>query len=210
MLRCPHCAAVLETPLGCTSCGRLLESDRELTPFELFGWSPSDDIDPRDLHKRFLRFSRLIHPDFFAGGSVEQKTLAERNSALLNEARETLNDDVRRADWLVQSLDGPDENAERQMPRAFLLEVLEWNEVLEEARHAEAGSPVLARLDELEQELRANRAETLDGIHAKLTPLPARGATELRDVRRELNAVRYVDRALDEIEARRLARPALP
>lgn len=208
MSRCSHCADELETPLGCTSCGRLVELEGEISPFELFGWPLSDEIDARELHKRFLRFSRLTHPDFFAAESAATRALAERNSARLNEAREILSDDVRRADWLVRHLGGPDENDERQMPKAFLLEVLEWNEILEEAKHAEPGAPVLAQIDELEQELRANRAETIDAIHAKLAPLPERGSAALRDVRRDLNAVRYVDRALGEIEARRLARPA--
>ncbi len=209
MSRCPHCAAELETPVGCLACGRLVELDADITPFAIFGWPPNDEIDARELHKRLLRYSRLTHPDYFAAASADVRAMAEDNSARINEAHDILADDVRRADWLVHDLGGPDENDERQMPKEFLLEVLEWNEVLEEAQAAGPSAATSAHLDELEQELRAQRAETIDSIRARLTPLPERGAPSLRDIRRDLNAVRYLDRALGDIEAQRLSRPAV-
>lgn len=207
MSRCPHCTAELETPLVCVACGRLLEPGPDVAPFAIFGFEPSADVDARELKKRLLRFSRRMHPDFFAQEIEGVRALAEQNSARINEAHEILSDDARRIDWLVRHLGGPDENDERQMPKEFLLEVLEWNEVLEAARQAGAGAST-SQLDELEQELRAERAVTLDSIHAKLVPLPPPQAPVLREVRRDLNAVRYLDRALGEIESQRLARPA--
>jgi molecular chaperone HscB len=207
MSRCPHCAAELETPVGCIECGRLVELDPDVTPFAIFGFEPSDEIDARELHKRLLRFSRLTHPDYFAAERAEVRALAERNTARINEAHDILADDARRADWLVQSLGGPSENDERQMPKEFLLEVLEWNEVLEAAKSAGPGSTAMSQLDELEQELRAERAVTIDSIRAKLTPLPDPRAPSLREIRRDLNAVRYLDRALGDIESQRLSRP---
>jgi molecular chaperone HscB len=209
MTRCLHCATELETPVGCVACGQLLALDTDVTPFAILGWVPTDEIDARELHKRLLRFSRLTHPDYFAAASPAVRALAESNSARLNEARDILADDARRADWFVRNLGGPDENGERQMPKEFLLEVLEWNEVLEEAQAAGPSAATTAHLDELEQELRAQRAETIDSIRARLTPLPARGAPSLRDIRRDLNAVRYLDRALGDIEAQRLSRPTV-
>jgi molecular chaperone HscB len=207
MSRCPHCAAELETPLGCTACGRLLDPGPAVTPFAILGFEPSDEVDARELRKRFLRFGRLAHPDFFARESADVRALAEQSSARINEAHDILADDARRADWLVRDLGGPDENDERQMPKEFLLEVLEWNEVLEAARHAGASASA-SQLDELEQELRAQRAVTIDSVRSKLAPLPPPHAPVLREVRRDLNAVRYLDRALGDIETLRLSRPA--
>jgi hypothetical protein len=92
------------------------------------------------------------------------------------------------------------------MPQAFLLEVLEWNEILEEARARPAASGPDPRLAGLGETLAARRADALRAVAARLEPLPARGAPGLRDVRRELNAVRYLDRALGELESLRLAR----
>jgi len=154
--------------------------------------------------------TRLRQPLDLPAGQSEQevygalRALAERNTAELNVAEGLLSDDASRADLLVKWLGGPDELAERQMPQAFLLEVLEWNEALDEARTAPPGSPARAALDELEQRLSAERRLALERIAQRLAPLPAPGAAALTDVRRELNAVRYLERTLSTLSKLRL------
>ena len=113
-------------------------------------------------------------------------------------------DPVERADWLVRSQGGPAENEQRAMPQAFLHEVLEWNEQLEEAR---AGS-AQAGLRELQARLCEKRDQALANVARLLSPLPERGSPRLSEVRSELNAIRYFDRALSEIEALHLRGPA--
>ena len=205
MAQCPRCGSPLETPLGCGSCGRLLALQRDPSPFETLGLEVSHAVDAADPRRRLLRFSRLTHPDYFANAAEDERARAEHATALLNKAYEILSDDVRRADWIVRHMEGPAENEERAMPQAFLAEVLEWNEILDEARRSADGSddPRLAKLKEV---LPAKRHEALGAVAGLLTPLPARGASRLREVRRALNAVRYLDRTLSEIEALRLAR----
>ncbi len=199
---CPSCGAPLETPVACAACGAVHSVAESATPFEVLGLAPSFLVDERDLRRRSTRFSRLVHPDFFAAAEPEVRERAERDSARLNAAFETLSDAVRRADWLVAHLGGPTEEVERSMPKPFLLEVLEWNEVLEEARAASKPDP---RVDALADDLGLRREQSLDAITELLEPLPARGSQALTSARRELNAVRYLDRALRTIEALRLA-----
>lgn len=199
---CSACGTPLETPVACASCGSVHSVAESATPFELLGLLPSFVVDERDLRRRLTRFSRLVHPDFFSAAESDVRERAERNSARLNSAFETLSDAIRRADWLVAHLDGPTEEAERSMPKPFLLEVLEWNEVLEEARAASKPDP---RVDALADDLSVRREASLRTITRLLEPLPARGSPALTTARRELNAVRYLDRALRTIEALRLA-----
>lgn len=207
MRSCPHCQAELESPLGCRACGRVLALDESVTPFELFGLPLGFDVSPELVKRRLVQSTRLVHPDFHAQASAEQRALAEHNSARLNEAHALLTDEVARADWIVRHLGGPDENAEREMPRAFLLEVLEWNESLESAR-AEPDSPAnVSALAVLSGELIARRTTALANVARRLTPLPAHAAPALRAVRQELNALRYLDRALAEIAALRAGNP---
>lgn len=204
MALCPYCAGELETPSSCAACKRPLEVDERATPYELFGIPLAFDVDTKDLRRRSLRISRDIHPDFFGTAGDDVRALAERNSARLNGAFDVLADDAARADWIVRHLGGPDEQTERAMPQAFLMEVLEWNEVLEEAR---ASTTVLdPRLAALRTELEARRSTEIAAVRALLTQLPARASTDLKRVRQHLNAVRYVDRALGDIETLRLAR----
>ena len=204
MTACPRCAAPVETPLGCPACGALFDLERDPSPFEALGLAAGFRIDPQELRRRVLRFSRMTHPDFFATASAEDRGRAERASAILNAAHAVLADDAARADWLIGSLGGPDENEERAMPREFLLEVLEWNELLEEAKSSAAVTK--DRLADLRVELERRRTAALDSVGRLLDPLPPRGAPGLRESRREVNVVRYVDRALGEIEALRLSR----
>jgi molecular chaperone HscB len=161
-------------------------------------------VEGKQLTRALLDLSRRVHPDYFATAPEDQRELAERASAALNEAYEVLNDDFRRADWLVRSLGGPTDAEERQMPQAFLMEVLEWNEVVEEARGAAEGSAAWSAMLQLTDDLREARKGRLEAIGRMLSPLPERGAATLVDLRRELNAVRYIDRTQDELKTLRL------
>jgi DnaJ-domain-containing protein 1 len=208
-MQCPHCGAELANALGCAHCGRLLDPPAELSPFELLGLPERYRLDGAELRQRVLRAGRLVHPDFFTQAPAAERELAERNSARLNRAHELLSDDWSRADWLLCARGGPAENEQRSMPPAFLAEVLEWNELLEEARGAPADPSLQARLETLARTLAEQRAASMAALAALLEPLPERGAPRLAHVRTQLNVIRYVDRALTEIEALSLARASL-
>jgi molecular chaperone HscB len=196
---CSHCQSRLETPLVCLSCHRMVPVDRAVNPYVAFGLPLGYALDKDALRRTQSRLTRLMHPDFFGGGDPDARALAERNTSELNRAYEILKDDASRADWLVRELGGPSQDALREMPREFLMEVLEWNEALEEARGTDAKSAERARLAPLRAELTARRAALMDKVARALDPLPAHGDPRLADVRRDLNAVRYLDRALSEL-----------
>ena len=192
---CPSCGAGLETPLACGACGVLMLTEDAACPFALFGLELGFPVDAKELRSRLRRFTRLVHPDFFALEGDEALAKAERNNALLNEAFAVLSDETRRADRLVARLDGPSEKDLGSMPQAFLMEVMEWNETLEEA------SPGSEELRRLASDLTEHRDRISAEIAAALTPLPQPGAASLAGVRQSLNARRYVDRALGRISA---------
>jgi len=202
---CPSCWAHLSTPLFCESCEELLEPKESPSPFATLGVQPEYALNRMALRKRLLSLSRHLHPDFFSNAEMTVRERAQRNTAELNAACEILDDDFHRADWLVKSLGGPGEEDERQMPPAFLAEVLEWNETIEEAKGTAKDSSERAALDPLEADLRGQREELMNLISAKLDPLPQAHDPILTAVRRNLNAIRYVDRSLREISEIRLA-----
>lgn len=207
MADCPSCGSTLETPLGCGSCGALLEPD-DASPFATLGLEPSFDVDAAELKRRLLRFSRIVHPDYFGSVSADLRALAERNSAALNAAADTLRDPFARADWLVGFLGGPGEGERREMPKPFLLEVLEWNEALEAASEAPPGSPQRAALAGLETALRERREQVIANLRALLVPLPERRSPELERARAELNALRYLENMLRQISALKVEQAA--
>ncbi len=204
MTACPHCGVELETPLGCGACQVPLELTADPDPFSLTGISPSFNLDVEDLRARHLKISRWIHPDYFAS-APELRALAESNTGHLNGAIEALEEPLRRADHLIGGLGGPSEAEVNDMPQVFLMEVLEWNEALEEARAAEAGSAKREAAFKLKSDLAEQRAARIDSIAELLHPLPEPKSEALSAARRELNAVRYLDRVLLELESLRLA-----
>ena len=173
----------------------------------LLGLEPSFEVDTKDLKARLRRFTRLVHPDFFALEGDEALAKAERNNALLNEAFAILSDETRRADRLVADLGGPSEKDLGSMPQAFLMEVMEWNEALDEAAATPLDSPERAALEGLANTLLEERDRRLEAVGELLTPLPPPGSPALTQVRRDLNAVRYLSRALYKIRDLRYGTP---
>ena len=196
---CSGCESELASQLVCESCGALQVCEESPTPFASMGLEPSQAMDSGALKKRLVKLSRAMHPDFFGNSDAATQQLAIDNTAELNAAFEILSSDMARADWLVRSLGGPDENSERQMPQSFLIEVMEWNELLEEARDSGSGSPEYESAQKLGATLTAERAAIMQSIDAALTPLPENGSPTLTDVRKRMNAIRYVDRALEQL-----------
>ncbi|NOT32041.1 MAG: hypothetical protein HOP15_16465, partial [Planctomycetes bacterium] len=158
MEACPACGASPGSPLLCERCGELLEPRTPPTPFAVLGLEPAYVIDQAAVKKRLFALSRGLHPDFHATADEETRRLAGDNTAALNAAYQLVVDDSRRADWLVRALGGPREDEERTLQGAFLQEVLEWNEAIEEARAAGPGSPAHAALAALTEVLRGARA----------------------------------------------------
>lgn len=197
---CPHCGADAGSSVVCQACGALGSVD-ETDPYRVFGLARSHEVERGALRKRLLKLQRATHPDFFATQGDEARDGAERATSAINAAHEILADEQRRADWLVVALGGPTRDGDREMPQAFLMEVLEWNEVLEEAR--EAPSAHADALADLATGLEGARTEALGAVRSALVPLPDHGDARLEQVRRQLNALRYVDRALGEVHALR-------
>ncbi len=195
---------MLETPVACAACGAVQAVSDTATPFDVLGLEPTHALDESELRRRLTRFSRLVHPDFFATADASTRERAEQSSARLNQAFDVLSDDARRADWLVVHLGGPAESQDRAMPQAFLVEVLDWNEILEDA--AAGRGDVDPRVDALASDLTERRGAAQQALRKLLDPLPERGSPRLTAARRELNVLRYLDRALRQIETLRLAR----
>jgi hypothetical protein len=195
---CASCDAPLETPLACGACGVLVDvAENEPTPFAVLGLEVSCSVDRKDARKRLRRFAHLVHPDYYTTGGADQLALAEHNNALLNHAFDVVTSDVTRADWIVRHLGGPGEKDLGCMHQEFLMEVMEWNEILDEN---EPGSP---EFEALGSDLREERERLVASIEGYLTPLPnpntPEGEEALKDVRKDLNALRYIDRALNRV-----------
>ena len=148
--------------------------------FSVFSLPRKLTLDSAQLEKDFYSQSRKLHPDRFAGKSMEEQERATEQSSLLNDAYRTLKDPVARTEYLL-SLEGV--NMEEQsraatdsaresgtekkqvVPPELLEEVFEMNMQLQEMKMAhemgEAPDPDTQRGLEA---ARANFQAKLSGI----------------------------------------------
>ncbi len=150
-------------------------------------------LDAGELERAYLAHSRAVHPDYHLAGASADLGASLELSAAVNEAYNTLRDPFARAEHLLALEGGPSAAEQKQVPPAFLAEMLDLREQLETARAAGGG-----RLDALAADFdrRAtgflNTVSALFGRYeASATNSPDR-ANLLKDVRASLNAAKYV------------------
>src|SRR5205823_7350703 len=117
-------------------------------------------------------------------------------SAAVNEAYHTLKDPFARAEYLLALDGGPTAAQQKQIPQAFLVEMLELRERVEEARAAGThdnpavaalGAEFQARYDALMDEVAGRFTDYED--HATDDPMRAELRAQIRSL---LNAAKYV------------------
>ena len=149
-------------------------------------------LDASELERVYLARSRAVHPDFHLAGPSADLGASLELSAAVNEAYNTLRDPFSRAEHLLALEGGPSTGEHKQMPPAFLAEMLEAREEIEQSRGKLAeverlGKTFAVRFDALMTEI--------GGVFQKLEGLPPnspeRANLRLR-IRGLLNAAKYV------------------
>ena len=149
-------------------------------------------VDSAELERAYLARSRAVHPDYHLAGSSADLRASLELSAALNEAYNNIRDPFLRAEHLLALEGGPSAAEQKQVPPAFLAQMLDAREELEAARGNAAETERLERaFGEQLDKLLTDAAAGFD----RLAALPA-GAAEranlLGTIRGQLNAARYV------------------
>lgn len=172
---------------------------RHLTHFERLGLPRRFSVDASHIEREYLARSRAVHPDFHHLGTAAEQRESLESTAALNEAYLTLKDTFRRAEYLLGLFGGPTAQKEKNLDQAFLMEMMEYRERIEEAKAANGN------LDAIEGEL-VGRLDALNGEVAarfrKLeeSPLDTPAArTESTAIRRLLNAAKTLQSLLRDL-----------
>ena len=161
-----------------------------LDHFERLGLPRRFSLERDELERRYLALSRELHPDNFQlGGSLEQRASLEL-SAALNEAYTVLRDPFRRADYLLQLEGGPTPAELKEMPGAFLEEMLELRMEVEQIKRA-PDSPEFSAFERQLAERCENLARAIGDCFARLEKATNRQPV-MKEIRQLLNAARYV------------------
>lgn len=135
---CPLDQKQLEIHLVCSKCQLLAQIPPKLNHFQLFSLNQTFEVEQKVLSSKFKALQNVLHPDRFAGKSEDQAMLADSWSSAVNDAYQTLAKPLTRALYLLECKGQPVQEGDGQnMDNAFLMQVMEVNEQLDEVDNAE-------------------------------------------------------------------------
>lgn len=164
-------------------------------PFATLGLPARFDLDPAAVDSAYLARAAAVHPDL-AGDDPTRAAEAARDAAALNQAKATLLDPEARARALLTLLAPQTTAADRDLPDGFLMDIMQTRMELE-AAIADGDAQGLERWREWAGDQRRSYIDRLAGLFAALQSPPA--DPDLAEIRRQLNAWRYIERMLEQI-----------
>lgn len=102
--------------------------------FELYNIPVSFQPDLILIKKKFYELSRQYHPDFFTNSSEEEQVEVLEKSSLVNKAFKTFSNPDETIKYVLQLKGLLEEEEKYQLPPDFLMEVMEINEQLMDAK----------------------------------------------------------------------------
>jgi len=167
--------------------------------FTLFGLPQAHALDRASLDERRRDLQAQVHPDRFAAEGAAAQRLAMQWAVRVNEAYQRLKDPISRAAYLCE-LRGVPVEAERNtaMPKAFLMQQMQWREALEEAATSVA---VTALDDEVLRDEAAMRRRLTDLLDVQNDTAAA--AAQVRALMFVARFRQDIERRLDKLDADR-------
>ncbi len=168
-------------------------------PFQLLGLEPTFHLNSGALQRAYLRRIATLHPDHGGGEEPGSEFGSEAgpDSAALNRARRELEDPERRANAVLAALGGPAKEQDKSLPDGFLMEIMETREAVE-AASTEAER---ARWRAWAAERRAEYSERVGVMFEEATSAEqSERSGRLAAIRRELNAWRYIERLIEQLD----------
>lgn len=161
------------------------------SPFQLLGLPERFDLDEATIRRAYLARVAATHPDLASGDDTQA------HSADLNRARDSLADPESRANSLLELRGGPSKEADKSLPPAFLVEIMETREAIE-AAFASGDSAEKDKWLAWGLQQRADYISTVRHQFANLASPPAPDA--LKHIRVTLNQWRYIERLIERFD----------
>lgn len=127
----------------CASCKVVQPPEEGISYFQIMDCDCTFTLDTQKLQKRYLQLQRSLHPDNFSQKSPTELEYSESQSALVNKAYKTLLKPLSRGLYMLE-LQGMhlEEGTDAGADSGFLMELMEINEALDEARTPEEANEI--------------------------------------------------------------------
>ena len=171
--------------------------------FAVLGLPRRFDLSPGDVQRAYLGKVLQAHPDAIGAEMLEDLDDASSLAADLNRAKATLESDEARANLLLGLLGGPAKEADKSLPDGFLMEIMEIREQVDAALAAKGPEQAVerAKWKQWAQSQRAEYTKATCEMFQRLEAATDTGRNAIaRDLRRLLNAWRYIERMLEQLD----------
>ncbi len=121
--------------------------------FELYGLPEQFGTDKTAVRKNFLALSRENHPDRFATADESTQAAALKSASANNAAYKILMDEDKTMQYLLRLRNTISEDEKYTLPQAFLMEMMDLNEVVSEYKMAPDSTHRQIAYDTLAQEI---------------------------------------------------------
>lgn len=168
---------------------RTVHTEMAYDPFEMLGLPRRFGLGAGEIERAYLARAAEVHPD---AGAFDR---AGVTAADLNRARQDLKDPESRANILLELLGGPSKEADRSLPDGFLMEMMEVREEMEQG----GGREDRSRWDNWAEQRRSGHEREVGALFDRIADLSADNPRTLAAIRTRLNAWRYIERMIEQI-----------
>jgi len=154
--------------------------------FELFDIPVSFAVDQQELAKKFFELQKKFHPDFYSNATPDEQDEALETSSMANKALKTFRSVDATIKYVLQSKGLLEEEEKYTLPPAYLMEVLELNEMKMDGAEEEA---IKKRVQELQTEIYTEVAPIIENYKDGETSTP-----DLLKVKEYYYKKKYLDR----------------
>ena len=165
-----------------------------MTYFQLFEIPVQLKVDRTALSKKFFELSRTYHPDFFTNESDEKQAEVLEKSAILNKAWKTFQSSDATIKYVLMEKKLLEEEEQYELPPAFLMEVMDINELLMDTDDAEATKNIQQTIDNLQAEIYEPVVKTVEEYKEGVTT-----EAELLQVKDYYYKKKYLDRIRQQL-----------
>lgn len=166
--------------------------------FQLFEVEETFIINQAKLKQQYFALSKKFHPDYFGEASDAEKENALQQTAIINKAYKTLSHPFTTIQYILE-LNGLVEAEEKyNLPHDFLMEMMELNEALGDAKIADDK----IRIDKIKQQIVQLNEELYTNIKPILESYSkaAKAQEILLPVKEYFYKKKYLNRILDSID----------
>lgn len=142
--------------------------------FEFFDLPIAFKLDEAQLKQRFYANSKQYHPDFYTLESAEKQAKILELSTLNNQAYRTLSDFDKRMEYILNLKNVLAEEGKNDIPKDFLLEMMDINESLMELEFdfdEDNYQAVLQQIENQEKEIYTEAAAVIENYEDKNTAI---------------------------------------